>query len=402
MRFDPARASRTLVAALVAVLAGTSPAAAQQFEWEGSIWSRFETRDIDGGPDETFTVMQTRIGATGVFSPMVRFFAQAQDVRRWGEETSTTDGSADQFDFHQGYLEVGNDETPLRLRVGRQEYEVAFGRLLGMPVWSPTSRAYDGLVAVAPFGESARLEVFGFQIAEGSSPVNDDDEYLAGAWAEFGLGGGRTLHLFGIHDRDNADAETSRTTLGTEFTGATGPVRYRVEAAVQAGRVEDLDISAASLMAAFASVPFADGRGSVGVGYDRYDGDATPGAGETAGFSDLFGRNHRFLGFADLFNDPRDNTDGRGLTALNLRGTWELKDALVLRLDWHRFDLVDDEGLGEGRLADEVDLQVMGPLFDRLDVRTGVSWVGAEAPAIALGRTGGDQLFGYLQLSAGF
>jgi hypothetical protein len=399
------RRDRLVIVAFLVAATGASarPASAQQISLDGSIWSRFETRSIDGGIDASFTVMQTRVGATGVFSPLVRFHAQAQDVRVWGEETRASDASADRFDLHQGYLEVGRwGETPVWLRAGRQEYEVAFGRVLGTPAWSPTSRSYDGVRAAVPLSEGARLEVFGFQIAESESPANVDNEYLVGAWAEIGLGAARTIHLFGLHDRDDAAAETARTTIGAQFDGTTGPVTYRVEALVQSGTVDDLDVSDATLIAVFARTPVADGRGSVGIGFDRYGGTASPGAGETPGFSDLFGRNHRFLGFADLFDDPRANTGGRGLTDLNLRGTWRLVDDIDLRLDWHRFTLVDDVGFDTGTLATEIDVQVMGRFLDGLVVRAGGSWVGAEDPLVALGRTAGDQVFGYLQFGAGF
>jgi len=389
---------------MVGFFVGTPGAAvAQSVEWDGSVLTRFETRGVDGGDDATFTWLQTRLSAEGTVSPMVRFFAQAQDVRRYGEETSTLDGSADQFDFHQGFIEIGVfDESPLWLRLGRQEYEVAFGRLLGRPIWAPTSRAYDGLRAATPLGDAGRLELFGFQIAESTGGTNPSDAYLAGAWAEFGFGDARTLHLFAIHDRDDDGADTQRTTFGTEINGAVGPVGYRVEAIGQAGTVEGLDLTAGSLLAGFASLPVADGRGSLGVGYDRYGGNAAPGAGETAGFSDLFGRNHRFLGFADIFNDPRSNTNGRGLQDLNLRAVWGLRDGLDLRVDYHRFALVDDAGFDEASLADEIDVQVMGRLIDGLDIRAGGSYVGANPGLTTLGLSAGDQLFGYIQLSAGF
>jgi len=383
-------------------LTSAIPLQAQDVTWEGSVWSRFEGRDVDGGEESAFTVMQTRLGATGVFSPLVRMYVQAQDVRTWGDPASSSPVPG-RFDVHQGYLELGRfEDTPVWLRIGRQEYEVAFGRLLGTPIWAPGNRSYDGVRAAAPIGSGARLELFGFQITESETEVGEFDEYLAGAWAEFDLGDARTLHVFGLHDRDNADLSTARNTLGAEYVATTGPVRYRIEAAVQAGTVDELDVSDASLLAAFASVPFADGRGSLGVGYDRYDGDATPGAGETAGFSDLFGRNHRFLGFADIFNDPRANTAGRGLTDLDLRATWAVRDGLVLRADWHRFSLVDASGFDDGRLADEIDVQLMGPLIDGLDIRAGGSWIDAGEALAALGVSPGDQIFGYVQLSAGF
>lgn len=394
---------RSVAVLLTLPLGSALPVGAQEVALEGSLWTRFETRNIDAGASTRFTWLQTRIGAETTFSPLVRVFAQVQDARRLGEETSTTDGSADRLDLHQGYLELGTPgETPLWLRVGRQEYEVASGRIVGIPIWSPVSRVFDGVRAALPMGERARVEFFGFQIAESTQTVNPADAYLLGAWGTLPLGAATTVHLIGVHDRDNADVETSRTTVLTQVDGRFGPLRYRVEAGSQVGTVEELDVAAGSLLAVYAAVPWAGGRGTVGLGIDRYGGDADPAPGETAGFSDLFGRNHRFLGFADLFSDPRTNLGGRGLIDLDVRGTWNVRPDLQLRADYHRFSLVDGDGYDDARIADEVDLQIWGEILDGLDIRAGGSWVGAADPLIDLGLSAGDQLFGYLQLSAGF
>ncbi len=390
-----------LLVGLIVVVA--VPAAAQQHVLDGSLWTRFETRDIDTGPRTTFTWLQTRVELASTFGPNVRVFAQVQDTRRLGEETSTADASADRLDLHQGYLELGQkgDRSPWA-RLGRQEYEVAFGRLVGTPIWSAVSRSYDGVTLGTPVGESARVELFGFQIAEATGSPNPEDEYLAGGWGIVPVTDEQTLHLIVVHDRDDAPAETARTTLMTQLDGDHGTVSYRIEAASQTGTVSGLDITSGTLLAAFASAPWADGRGRFGLGIDRYGGDATPEPGETAGFSDLLGRNHRFLGFADLFNDPRANTGGRGLTDVNVRATWMVRPGLRFRADYHRFTLVDGSGFTGGKLADEIDLEIWGEVIDGLDVRAGGSWVGADGPAQTLGLSAGDQVFGYIQLSAGF
>lgn len=393
--------SFALVGVLLAVAA--LPLEAQEYALEGSVWARYEARSIDPDTEVRYTWLQTRVGAEMTFSPLVRAYAQVQDARVLGEETSVVDGSANRLDMHQGYLEVGTfGETPVWVRAGRQEYEVAFGRLIGIPIWSPVSRTLNGVRTAVPVGDGARVELFGFQIAESTLTSNPDDEYLLGGWGYVPLGTDYVLHLIGVHDRDNADVRTSRTTLFTQFNGVTGPVRYRAEAGWQTGTVQDLDVVAGSFLALYAAVPWDDGRGTVGLGIDRYGGDANPGAGETAGFSDLLGRNHRFLGFADLFFDPRANLDGRGLLALNPRATWQVRPGLQLRADYFRFTLVDADGYGTSTLADEVDLQIWGEVLDGLDVRAGGSWVGASDPLVDLGRSTGDQLFGYVQVSVGF
>ena len=393
---------RSFALTAVLLVAATLPLEAQEYALDGSLWSRFETRSIDPDTDFTYTWLQTRIGADMTFSPIVRVFAQIQDARLLGEETSTVDGSAERLDLHQGYLELGVfGETPVWVRAGRQEYEVARGRLVGIPIWSPLSRVFDGVLAALPVG-AARVELFGFQLAEQTLTGNPDDRYLLGGWGSVPLGANNTLNLIGLHDRDNDDVETARTTLATHLNGRTGPLSYRVEAGSQIGTVAGLDVVSGTLLAAFASIPWDDGRGTVGLGVDRYGGNANPGAGESAGFSDLFGRNHRYLGFADLFRDPRNDVGGRGLVDLDLQGTWRVRPDLQLRADYHRFSLVDADGYDTSKLADEIDLQIWGEVLDRLDIRAGGSWVGVADPLVDFGTWTGDQLFGYIQLSAGF
>ena len=394
---------RSLALAATLIVAATVPVDAQvDYELDGSLWGRFESRSIDEGVNSNFTWLQTRIGAEMFFSPLVSVFAQVQDTRRMGEETSTGDGSAERLDMHQGYLDLGDRaETPVWVRIGRQEYEVSRGRLVGIPIWSPVSRIFDGVRAVVPVGDAATVELFGFQLAESTETVNPDDAYLLGGWGVVPLGDG-DLHLIGLHDRDNADLQTTRTTLVAQYFGRTGPVTYRAEAGSQTGSVTDLDIVSGSLLTAFAALPWDDGRGSVGLGVERYGGNANPAAGESAGFSDLFGRNHRFLGFADIIRDPRADLGGRGLLLLNPQVTWRVRPDLQLRGDYHRFMLVDSDGYDGSAVADEIVLQLWGEIMDGLDIRAGGSWVGAHDPLVDFGLSAGDQLFGYVQLSAGF
>jgi len=390
--------------ATMALVAFASGVEAQQLQWSGSIWTRFEARNFDGAIDDPrFTVMQTRIGVARAINPRVRFFAQIQDARRWGDELSTTDGSADALDLHQGYFEVGVEaRSPLWLRIGRQETEFGSGRLIGTPVWSPVDRSFDGVRSAIRLGDDARVDLFGFQTRENEFGFSADDQTLWGAWGDFGLGGDRRLHLFALHDRDDGAIETARTTLGTEYHASIGVVDYHVEAAVQAGTVADSDLSGANLIAGRVNAPLMEGRGSLGIGFDRYSGDANPGAGESGAFSDLFGRNHRILGFADLFSDPSVDTQGRGLQNLNVRGTWGLSDNVGLQVDFHRFTVADDDGLADSSIADELDVTLKGSVIDGLSLWAGGSWVGADANAIAFGLTPADQFFGYLRLGVAF
>lgn len=387
------------VAASLAVPVGT---AAQQLEWSGSTWNRLETRhrngDIDGG---SFTSMQTRLGVARALNADARFFVQFQDARVWGSERNTTDGSADNFDLHQGYIELGHRGTsPLWLRAGRQEMEFGEGRLVGAPVWSMLGQSFDALRAA--WSPSDRVIIDGFISDLGRNEVSGDT-YFMGLWSEVDLGEDRSLQLFALHDRNNVPEgilELGRTTFGTWYEATTGVITYRVEGALQTGIATGRNVTA-NMVGVRIGAPLLEGKGTATLWYDRYSGDANPGQTETKAFSDLFGRNHPFFGKADLFSDIPTQTNGRGIQDLALKLGWKLPKNAELGLDLHRLMLTDDAGLDEGKLADEVDLTITWPASNGIDLLVGGSWV--NGTPFALTANGGDRiLFGFAQLRARF
>lgn len=71
---------------------------------------------------------------------------QAQDSRRFGEESSVADGSADALDMHQAFLELRRPgRTTVGLRLGRQEVALADERLVGRRPWSQVGNSFDGV-----------------------------------------------------------------------------------------------------------------------------------------------------------------------------------------------------------------------------------------------------------------
>ncbi|MBT8336936.1 MAG: alginate export family protein [Gemmatimonadetes bacterium] len=403
----------------IAVAATAIPLSAQDVDWSGGIRPRFEARAFDDGPTPTFVSMRTRIELRAVVNPYARIFVQVQDARLWGDETGVKDGSADQLDLHQAYLDVGHrGESPLFLRAGRQEAEWAEARLVGTPTFSQIGNAYDGVLAAIRLGERGMLDLFGYQLREAEAPIHSSDRALFGAWAELPLGtaegsaGGASegptgsLQLFALHDRDNLDRRaTRRTTLGAYLLGDLGPLSARIEGALQRGDLQGFDLSA-DMLNGRVTLPVFERRGDLTIWYDRYSGDAdafaTDGA-PTGAFDDLFGRNHRFLGFADLFGDVPAATRGRGIQDVALRLGWGVLDGGRLGADLHRFLVTDDAGLAGGTLADELDLFLRLPTtWTGFDLLAGVSAVWAGDAGRALGAVPSDQFYGYLQLDAVF
>ena len=398
-RVRGAVAAMALVGAVSLLPAATS---AQQLEWSGSSFSRLETRhrngDLAGG---SFTGMQTRIGVARALNADARFFVQFQDARLWGSERNTADGSADNFDMHQGYIELGHrGSSPLWLRAGRQEMEFGEGRLIGAPEWSLTGQSFDALRAA--WAASDRIIIDGFVSDLGQNQVSGDT-YFLGLWSDIALGDSRTLQIYALHDRNNVPTgilELGRTTLGTWYEADAGIVTYRVEGAFQTGIATGRDVNA-HMVGVRVGAPIFEGKGSATLWYDRYSGDANPGQTETKAFSDLFGRNHRFFGYADLFSDIPTQTNGRGIQDLALKLGWSLPRNAMLGLDLHRMMLTDASGISESKLADEADLTIRWPASNGVDLLIGGSWV--NGTPFTFTANGGDRLlFGFAQLRARF
>ncbi|UCC48785.1 MAG: alginate export family protein, partial [Gemmatimonadota bacterium] len=137
-----------------------------EFRFDGQLRLRGEAdgRTADVHPDFA-TLSRIRLGAQAHLVDWIRVYAQAQDARAWGSESSTlTDASADQFDLHQGYAEFGKTAA-FTARLGRQVLQLADERLVGTIDWTNTGQSFDG---VHLFGEVSGITwtVFWMNVAE--------------------------------------------------------------------------------------------------------------------------------------------------------------------------------------------------------------------------------------------
>lgn len=399
-----ARAPSPWTVPLALALAGLVPtsSAAQELKLEASVRPRTEGRAA-GEVDLFFTSMRTQLGLRGALSRDARLFVQLQDARFWGGSSYGFDPVADAFDLYQGFFELGHrGESVLWTRVGRQEMDLANGRLIGYPEWSQFGRTFDGLRTTLRVAEGTVVDGFGLQLRESSAAEDAGDASLWGIWGVHTLEGGGSVQLFWIHDRDGDDPETGRSTFGGYHDGALGPLAVTLEGAWQTGTVRGRDLRDTYLLAGVLTLPLSRERGSVSLGYDRYSGAAAPAEGSTQAFSDLFGRNHRFLGFVDLFSDIPEDTEGRGLQDFRGRFRWLLPWDGEVGLAVHHFRVVDAGQRDSSRLADEVDLTLFWPdLTDgTFGVLAGISWAGLGEAGQSIGIAPGDVFFGYLMVQA--
>lgn len=385
-------------------LLGPSPAQAQSeatLRWSGEIRPRIQTREPESGEWDGFTSMRTRIGLDAQMDEGLRFLVQFQDVRLWGEETGTRDGTADALDFHQAYLEVG--DLPWvggSIRAGRQEVGLGEQRLVGAPFWGQGGQTFDGMRYTAE-AASTQLDVVFLKLQEGSAPAHDRDAEIMAGWFSTAIPNGGSADLFLVHDRASGPERTSQSTLGGTWKAETGPWSFRLQGMYQFGDREGLQVSA-HLLAARAGVSVWDDRGTVTLWYDRLSGDDHPADAEVRVFSTPFGARNRFYGRADYFRDIPAETGGLGLHDAVLKLSFTPSPVADLYLDAHSFRSAAPGPSGSRRFGEEVDFWATYQARDHLTLRAGYSVTWAGPLLEELDRLSGIGNFGYFMTTVRF
>jgi hypothetical protein len=250
---------------MVFVCASSVLAVAQEVTFGAQVRPRAEYRNpgsgSGGGEDDAFTSMRVRAYLNADLKQNVRVFVQVQDVRVWGEESNTLgDFDADNFDLHQGFLELSRADNDLMARVGRQEMNLGGQRLVGAVDWTQQGRSFDGIRARAgdPWGG---VTVFGYQLGDATSPGMDEALFL-GAHGEIKNVAGGTLGLYALYDHaDVTLANTNQGTVGARLAGMASGILYRGEVYFQTGDRGGADVEA-FMVGARVGTGFAGGRGT--------------------------------------------------------------------------------------------------------------------------------------------
>lgn len=389
--------------AIGCVAAGLSgPAAAQEVAVHGQIRPRAEVRDLGGDTESaTFTAMRVRAGFLAALERGVNVFVQFQDVRIWGEETSTlADFSADNLDLHQGYVQLGfGEDRWLSTTVGRQETNLGGQRLVGAVGWTPQGRSFDGVRVTGERGWGS-VDLLAYKLREGDLGDAEDAELL-GAYSVLDVSAGSKLDVYALYNGVAEPVDTDQTTFGARLHGSEGRFTYRGELTLQRGQRGGDDVSA-HMFGARVGTGFKQGRGAVALWYDYLSGDDDPDDGETKVFDTLFATNHKFYGLADLFLNIPAHTGGLGLTDAAVKGSYGLGNGVRLAVDLHHFTLAKKGSFGSSTLGQELDLTLNYRYTDNLGFTAGHSIIFADDPLQDLRSTGSTGHFGYIMLDARF
>ena len=391
-----------LVSSATVLLASPAAGLAQDVDLSGQLRPRFEARDAGPGTSsEFFTSMRLRLGVQAELERSITVYAELQDVRVFGEESSTlADFQADGLDLHQGYIsaQLGRNGA-ITAKVGRQETNLGGQRLVGAVGWTQQGRSFDG-ARVSARGGWGGLDLIAYKLSETDRTDRTTDAEFLGAYSSFDTGGG-DLELYGFLNRSDAGGETSQGTLGGRFDGSAGRVRYRFEGATQTGTRQDLDVSA-FMIGARGGITVDEERSTITLWWDYLSGDDDGGDGEIKVFDTLFATNHKFYGFADVFLNIPLHTGGRGLQDLALKVDRRFRPGTRLAADLHSFRASESLGLTTASLGTELDLTLSHRYSREMTVTLGFSQLWTGDGLVEIGRLSGDLTFGYVMVDVRF
>jgi hypothetical protein len=285
-----------------------------QFRYRGELDGRFF--NLDAKP-LWFNLLRSRLAASVAINKTMSVFIQMQDARNFGESTSgvwrgTLDGSADNFDLHQGFF-LWNDAlvSNLALKLGRFSFGTNNERLLGALEWHNVGRSFDGALLTYTV-QKWQLRAFGFALGTRELLMTAAPLQVPSALA----GGDLTLpfektklNFYLYHDRNNADQSAgqptnrrklSRYTLGGYWKGNYAWLETEFEGAYQLGSIGTPDTAIGAYMLT-SYIGYKSNTATLGVGFDAYTGNNANSPQRFKSFDHLFTTIHKFYGYMDFF-----------------------------------------------------------------------------------------------------
>ena len=262
----------------------------------------------------------------------VRLYGELKSNHEAGRDPGPLITDENKLDLHQAFIDLGPDlggDSPLTLRVGRQELRYGSGRLI-FPRNGPTDRGTFDAVRLITRPGDWRVDLFAFRPVEIDAGIFDDDAIeSASLWAGYAVGPMPWLpratvepYYIGL-DRDGARfvqglGHERRHTLGTRLSGRPGTWDYDVEVTYQWGTLGAGSIQAWAVAThtgyTLRTVPL---RPRLGLRVNAASGDRDPKDPDLQTFNALF---------------PRGGLVGEGFGVLGPGNLIHIRPSLDLRI----------------------------------------------------------------------
>lgn len=361
--------------------------------------------------DQHFVTQRVRVGFDARWRKL-RVMTQIQDVRNFGSFPGLDDGT--KLGMHQGFLEVGDGRSYMRL--GRQEIAYGDERMIGPLDWQMAARSFDGLrlhlnhgkLDLDAFAAVLRPQtryVYTVPATMTQAQVWSRGDYLATFQATYTASPDFAMDAYVLYRHDSPlDTAPTRdrdiVSPGVRVIGKITPTfGYTAEGTIQGGRINDNAFFAYAASADLRYTPRSTLRPLLGAGFAYGTGSSNAtGTEKVDGFENFFPTNHKFYGYADLFN-LQNLVDAHVTAQLRPEHT-----PLTARFDAYYFAQQQASGLwtnaggarlgqnsaGDSRsLGSEIDLTVGYTFMQRLLLTGGYS---VFVPMDAAKRLGHDEV----------
>jgi len=299
-------------------------AAAVEFDAGGSLRLRYESRQDFNLADsqQSYWLSQVRLNLNTKFNDSHSVFTEVQDARIYGEdedgvpfinENARNQPFADPLDLHQMYYQYQSDD--ITVKIGRQKFNLADGRLLASLEWVNTARVHDG-IRFTHKSQDRTLDIFASSIVSiDPDDINDqgvsgnrynDSDFHGALMTDTAMIPDHKLEYWWFYRDNNSGVfDDGIHTLGARVTGSHKALSWDVQGAWQFGdfydiaQAQNLDHKA-WMMHASASYQMLGGK--LGAGYNFASGDDDPNDNQHGTFDNLYPLNHAYYGFMDLFS----------------------------------------------------------------------------------------------------
>jgi len=356
---------RALSVTLLLAILFSAVQAQEPIEVKSQFRYRYESVQKDVNQEtmtNNYNLLRSRVGLRFNTNENVSVFFQIQDSRILGEEASTMDGTADQLDMHQAYLNFSNPfDLPVSVKLGRYETKYANERLIGAVGWHNIGRSFDG-VTLSHQMEKGNVSLFGYKVSESLRDNDEDDLNFYGVWGNLQLCERMNSDLFVLWRKQFGTDRLNEFTLGTNLNGTLGPLKGTLELAYQTGQLDANRDIYATMVAVNLNYKLEDVilNPSVLAGIDYLSGDNDPADDKYKVFNTLYATNHKFYGIMDFFLNIPAHTAGYGLTDINLGASFKLTEQVSGVAKIHRFYSSEEYQLADGNestfFGDELDV----------------------------------------------
>jgi hypothetical protein len=383
---------KSLIVPLLAILLACSPltpapaAAQQDIRLVGQLRPRVEDRDPEfRSPTTGKASMRVRLGASVTLPEDISLRIEVQDVLGL-----TAAPTAAAIELHQAFLDLGSLGTDaLTARIGRHEMPIGNQRLLSNNNWGQRARRFDGLRLMFA-GNTLRADGIVTRLPSGTSTL--DRGWLFGGHAGWARSPGDSLDVYVLHQREREAFESDQLTAGGH--GRINVVGFGLlgEAYYQTGTRRDEDVGAYFFAVGLARTV---GPAALLASFDHYSGDDDVGDADNHAFDRLYGSNHSWHGYADLFTNIPVDTRGRGFEDLLVLALFA-GESTDLQLDGHAFRATQERvTTSSKRFGEELDLVLRHRFRPGLTLEAGASYYRTGAAMTAAQGLNRDLVWGY-------